>query len=587
MTLPMFPGLYPVSIAPASIAPVSIAPASITPASIDPIHPPSVSVHPRRSRSSSSRLVQSTLLLVALVVTGRPAQATDVPLQVGIVQRFGTQASDTIRLQANTGDRLTIRFRENDANPNSPVQTLTAPAAKLEIAQQPLPAAQVEERVVLSNHRSFESAEADANTWKAQGLEVEVVQPRRWQVWAKRDVYKTPLLRRLLIESLQANGHQLPYIESKVVTQVPQAVLVINNQRYARHTLEIASGSGAIQVNASADPAQRLFAGSLRLQPNAYGTYTLVNQVPLETYLRGVVPYEIGTEADAAVLEVQAILARTYVLRNLRRFAMDGYQICADTQCQVYYGLNGAVAATDRAIATTAGQVLTYQNELVDAVYSSTTGGVTASFTDAWHGPPRPYLRPIIDSVYSVWDPGQFPLNDEQNFRRFISQKKGFNEEGGGWFRWKNASKLEDLNQELRTYLKQKKNPLADFKTIQDIAVAERSPSGRVLKLRVTTDQGAIDLEKDMLLVAFEAPNSTLFYVDPVRDPKQGGLKGFTFTGGGLGHGVGLSQVGSYKLGKLGWTNQQILSFYFPDTQLQPINNSLVLWRDPQNPTSR
>ena len=77
------------------------------------------------------------------------------------------------------------------------------------------------------------------------------------------------------------------------------------------------------------------FGGSLKLQPNAYGTFSLVNRVPVETYLRGVVPYEIGPGAPTAALEAQTILARTYALRNVRRFAIDGYQICADTHCQI------------------------------------------------------------------------------------------------------------------------------------------------------------------------------------------------------------------------------------------------------------
>jgi len=64
------------------------------------------------------------------------------------------------------------------------------------------------------------------------------------------------------------------------------------------------------------------------------------------------------------------------------------YQLCADTQCQVYMGLSGAVPNTD--VAATRGQVLTYQNQLVDALYSSTTGGITAAFSDVWNGADRP-----------------------------------------------------------------------------------------------------------------------------------------------------------------------------------------------------
>lgn len=502
----------------------------------------------------------------------------DVTLQVGVVQRFGSKPTDAMTLQAQPGDRLTFRFTTNGK-----VQTVTSATAKVETVMQPLPQPVVDERIVLSTHRSFESAEEDARRWRSQGVEVEIAQPERWQVWAKREVYRDPLVRRLLLQSLQSNGVQTARLDTQILPKQPRASLVVNGFRFTRDQIDISAGRGVIQVGSPKQAQNRLFyAGSLRLQPNAYGTYTLVNQVPVETYLRGVVPHEIGTWAPQPVLEAQAILARTYALRNVRRFAIDGYQLCADTQCQVYNGLTGADPATDRAIAATKGRVLTYQNELVDAVYSSTTGGVTAPFNDVWQGPDRPYLRAVVDSVHTFWDLARQPLADETNFRRFIRQKKGFNEEGAELFRWRRESSLTELNQELKQSLISLKSPLANFKTIQRMEVTRRSSAGRVLKMSVTTDQGTVDLDRDTILITFEAPNSTLFYLDPIYGPNRS-LKGYAFVGGGFGHGVGLSQTGSYHLGKLGWSSDRILSFYFPGTQLQSLNSSIVVWRDPQS----
>lgn len=530
--------------------------------------------------SASVKCFSGAILALTLVLGVGARQATaqkDVDLQVGVVQRFGTQPSDTLTLKAPPGDRLTIQIQTGGAP-----QMLTSPTAVLSVVMQPLPEAKVEERVVLSTHRSFESAEEDANRWKAEGIPVEIAQPQRWQVWAKREVYHTPLLRRFLLQSLQAKGVQTAFIDTQVKQAEPKASLVVNGYRYNRDAIQFGASRGAIQVvrNVNNDRNTRLYAGSLRLQPNAYGTYTLVNQVPLEAYLRGVVPHEIGASAAQPVLEVQAILARTYALRNLRRFAIDGYELCADTQCQVYQGLGDTNPRTDRAIASTRGLVLTYQNELVDAVYSSTTGGVTAAFNDVWNGPSRPYLAARIDSVASPWDLARKPLTDEQNFRQFLRQKNGFNEQDQKWFRWRYTSSIAELNKELKAYLTTLKSPLANFNSIQRLDVVQRSPGGRVQKLRVTTDQGAIDLEKDNILIAFYAPASLLFQIDPIYS-QQKQLTGYAFVGGGLGHGVGLSQTGSYHLGRLGWSSDRILSFYFPGTQLQPINRSIVFWREP------
>jgi SpoIID/LytB domain protein len=528
----------------------------------------------------SQRLVGSTMMAIALLSASTAVGLTsekknqEVELQVGVVQRFGSDAKDTLSLQVPPGNRLTLKFQTD----NKP-QVVTATTARLEMVMQPLKQPQVDERVVLSTHRSFESAEESANRWRSQGIPVEVAQPERWQVWAKRDVYSSPLLRRLLLQSLQSQGFQTAYIDSKIRVKLPQAALVVNGNRYSRDRVEI-SASSPIQVKQGGRESNRhLYAGSLRLQPNAYGTYTLVNQVPIETYLRGVVPHEIGSAAAQAVLEVQAILARTYALRNLRRFAIDDYQLCADTQCQVYYGLEGTTAATDRAIAATRSLVLTYGNELVDAVYSSTTGGITAPFSDIWQGDNRPYLKAVLDSVAQSWDLSRKSLADETNFRRFIGQRKGFNEEGQTWFRWRSDSSLVQLNRELRQYLVSQKSPIAGFRTIQKLEVTRRSPAGRVQEVTVTTDQGSLSLQKDDILKVFEAPNSTLFYLEPVYGEKRV-LKGYAFIGGGLGHGVGLSQTGSYHLGKLGWSSSQILNFYYPGTTLQPISDAIIFWRD-------
>jgi len=224
--------------------------------------------------------------------------------------------------------------------------------------------------------------------------------------------------------------------------------------------------------------------------------------------------------------------------------------------------------------------VLTYQNELIDALYSSTTGGITAPFNDVWNGPTRPYLRAVVDSVANLWDLSQRSLADEQNFRAFINQRQGFNEEGWNMFRWREESSLTQITQDLQKYLRGNKHPLANFTTVQRVQVTMRSPAGRVQKMLVQTDLGPIELEKDDLLNAFYAPNSTLFYLEPMYGANKI-LKGYAFVGGGLGHGVGLSQTGSYRLGKLGWTSQKILEFYYPGTQLQTINDTLTFWRNP------
>lgn len=522
----------------------------------------------RLSYSALTILCWLGLSAASEAATKRP----DVELKIGIVQRFGSEPTDQLNLQATTGDRLTLKLEKGVQ-----LQTIQASSAKLEVVMQPLAVPAVQEWVVLSTHRSFETAEDSAGQWQERGIEVEIAQPERWQVWAKREVYNTPFLRRLLLQSLQAKGDRAAYLDTQILQKVPRASWVVNGNRYSHNQLDITTDKNLIQVSKGKNNLQpRLYGGRLRLQPNAYGTYTLVNEVPLETYLRGVVPHEIGASAPYAAVEAQTIIARTYALRNLRRFALDGYELCADTHCQVYQGLSGTVPNADRAIAATRGQVLTYQNQLVDAVYSSTTGGVTAAFSDVWNGADRPYLQPVVDAAGNIWNLSRQSLADEKNFQRFISLHQGFNETGWSMFRWRKESSMEQITKDLQRYLQVNKSPLANFKTVQQMHVVQRAPSGRILKLAVQTDRGIFALEKDEVRNALSAPRSTLFYLQPLSKGKKT-LWGYAFVGGGLGHGVGLSQAGSYQLVKLGWPSSRILNFYYPGTQIQPLSDRISL----------
>jgi SpoIID/LytB domain protein len=523
----------------------------------------------------TQRLASLLSIPIALSWTAiAPATAKDIELKVGIIQRFGEEPNQTLTLSSLPGDLLTLRF----VNGNGQAQTLQTNQAKLEITKQPLPQPVLEERLVLSDHATFETAEDSAKQWQALGIPVEITQPGRWQVWAKREVYPTPLLRRWLLQSLKGKGYGQPYLDTTLLSSEPLPSLTLKGSRHTFKQLDIAARTHQIRVLEGKEPS-RIYGGSLRLQANAYGTYTLVNQVPLETYLRGVVPHEIGANAPLNATQAQTIIARTYALRNLRRFQADNYQLCANTHCQVYYGLSDTNPQADRAIAATQGLVLTYKNELVDALYSSTTGGVTATFSDVWNGTERPYLRAVIDSPANIWDLSHQSLENEQSFRRFIGLKDGFNETGRNVFRWNRQSSLTDLNKDLQEYLKRRKDPRADFQTITSMQVTKRSPSGRILTMAVETDKGVIELYKNEVRSAFTPPRSTLFYVEPIyNDQKK--LKAYAFIGGGFGHGVGLSQYGSYNLAKLGWSTARILSFYYPGTKIQPLNPSIVFWRE-------
>jgi stage II sporulation protein D len=121
------------------------------------------------------------------------------------------------------------------------------------------------------------------------------------------------------------------------------------------------------------------FRGRMLLYLNDRGLLNLVNELPLEDYLRGVVPVEMGPELYDSLesLKAQAVAARTFAVRGLGGFGAEGFDLCASPRCQVYGGMNAEHPLSDRAVAETAGEVVLFGGEIAEALYSASCGGTT------------------------------------------------------------------------------------------------------------------------------------------------------------------------------------------------------------------
>lgn len=137
--------------------------------------------------------------------------------------------------------------------------------------------------------------------------------------------------------------------------------------------------------------------GGLEVYVNSAGRLTVVDTLPLELYLRGVVPNELGPEQfpSLAALEAQAVAARTYAIANLGRSAVSGFDICATPRCQVYRGVATHHPLSDEAIERTRGMVLTSAGVPIRALFTSTCGGHTEDVEAIFGGEPAPYLRGV------------------------------------------------------------------------------------------------------------------------------------------------------------------------------------------------
>lgn len=139
------------------------------------------------------------------------------------------------------------------------------------------------------------------------------------------------------------------------------------------------------------------YRGRLKIFLNDRGLLNVINELPVESYLRGVVPREMGPSVydRLEALKAQAVAARTYTLRNRGEFTGEGYDICATPRCQVYGGMDAEQPLTDQAIRETEGEVLVYDGQLVDALYSSTCGGHTEDVDVVFPLKHEPYLRGV------------------------------------------------------------------------------------------------------------------------------------------------------------------------------------------------
>ncbi len=121
------------------------------------------------------------------------------------------------------------------------------------------------------------------------------------------------------------------------------------------------------------------YRGALRAADVTGAHLDTINVLPLETYLRGVVPREALVSWRPAALQAQAVAARTYSAYHRKRAGARAYDLCDTTSCQVYGGYKDEANATNTAIAATAGQIRLYKGAPIIAEFSSSNGGATAT----------------------------------------------------------------------------------------------------------------------------------------------------------------------------------------------------------------
>jgi peptidoglycan hydrolase-like amidase len=141
----------------------------------------------------------------------------------------------------------------------------------------------------------------------------------------------------------------------------------------------------------------RTYRGYIEVFGNARNTFTIVNELPLEDYLLGVVPNELSpsTFGQLEALKAQAVAARTYAIKNMGQSKLEGYDICNTDACQVYMGAGTEDPLTTQAVRETRGMIATYNGQPINALYSSTCGGRTEAAENIFQEK-LPYLVSVM-----------------------------------------------------------------------------------------------------------------------------------------------------------------------------------------------
>ena len=328
-------------------------------------------------------------------------------------------------------------------------------------------------------------------------------------------------------------------------------------------------------IKKSGDVAK--YAGKIELIPGKNNSLKAINIIDIEDYIRGVVPNEMPISFGLEALKAQAITARGYAYRD-KTLKTPGYDVCDTTSSQVYNGYNSYKPLSDEAVEKTMGQFALYDGDIILSLYSSTAGGHTESYENVFSrngletkfpADPIPYLKGMPDFEYNM------DLSDEANARAFYTTKPTSFEEASGKFRWEYSWTISELENILTKnlikfsnseFVQPKLKNKNDFGKIQNIDIPKRGVSGKAMYVRITTDKGVFLIAREIMIRRiFEYNNRWLpsanFVISRLFDGEK--LVGFKVSGGGFGHGVGMSQYGASGMAKKGHSYDEILKHYY------------------------
>lgn len=365
--------------------------------------------------------------------------------------------------------------------------------------------------------------------------------------------------------------------------------------------------------------------GGFRYERISGGNLTVVNIVDLETYIKGVIPYEMSNSWPLEALKVQAVCARSYAYVNIQSNKHTSYHfdVCNSTDCQVYYGAGANSSSyqandrTDQAVDETAGEYAWYNGQVIEALYSSSHGGASESVYNVWGSSLEryPYLCGVSDpyeadmaskNSYSSWTVSYSSSELAQRLQNY-----GYNTSSGIASLTLTYSDLGNVIQVRVNYNNGESNTIKPSSTygirtsfgvhsirftVNGQGASSGSSSGSAGGGGIAVNGSSSLGSQDSYTVISGSGTQSQVSLDglyaisgsgsiaPAGDGTSSGGSGtgtpsgtqvtvsgssYTFQGSGYGHQLGLSQYGAWAMAERGFTYDEIIEFYYPGTYVR------------------
>jgi len=328
------------------------------------------------------------------------------------------------------------------------------------------------------------------------------------------------------------------------------------------------------------------------------GKLLVVNELSLEEYLYGVLPSEMPDNFGTEALKAQAVCARSYACNQLlaNRYCAYGAHVDDSMNCQVYQNYGETEGAVN-AVKATFGKVLEQDGKCITAYYFSCSYGHTSDSKDVWGKDAGTVLGGVAQTEGKI---GQ-DLSTENGFANYLNSERAWYDEESLWFRWETVVGAE-LDALILERLKERQQAVPDcvlkqkevteegmtftqgvpeqFGTLKDIVVVERSNSGLITKLLLVGSEETYLILKEYNIRFVLAPKNTVYLQNGSTTSNMALLPSAYFTidaknnlfvisGGGYGHGVGMSQYGAKYLAGQGRGFEEILSHFYKGATLE------------------